>query len=142
MTDERGPDRCIDAVGAEAHGFGAIDAVYDNIKSKLMMTTDRAHVLREAIYCCRKAGTVSVPGVYAGFPDKIPMSSVVNKGLTIKSGQTHVPKYHHMLLEHIENGDIDPSFITTHRVPLEEAPEAYRACRDKEDGCIKVVLKP
>ncbi len=142
MTNERGPDRCIDAVGAESHGWGGFDAVYDNVKSKLGLATDRAHALREAIYCCRKAGTVSVPGVYVGFPDKFPMGAVMNKALTIKTGQTHVPKYHRMLLEHIENGDIDPSFVVTHRVPLEEAPEAYRAFRDKEDGCIKVILQP
>jgi threonine dehydrogenase-like Zn-dependent dehydrogenase len=142
MTNGRGPDRCIDAVGAEAHGWGAFDAVYDNVKSKMALTTDRAHALREAIYCCRKAGTVSVPGVYVGFPDKMPIGALMNKGLTLKTGQTHVPKYHRMLLEHIEKGDIDPSFITTHRLPLEDAPEAYRAFRDKEDGCIKVVLKP
>jgi len=142
MTQGRGPDRCIDAVGCEAHGWGSIDAVYDNVKSKLMMATDRVRALREAIHCCRKAGTVSIPGVYVGFPDKFPLGAVMNKGLTIKTGQTHVPRYHRMLLEHIESGDIDPSFVITHRVPLEEAPEAYRAFRDKEDGCIKVVLKP
>ncbi|MDZ4753004.1 MAG: zinc-dependent alcohol dehydrogenase [Phycisphaerae bacterium] len=142
MTQGRGPDRCIDAVGCEAHGWGTIDAVYDNVKSKMMMATDRAHALREAIHCCRKAGTVSIPGVYVGFPDKFPLGAVMNKGLTIKTGQTHVPRYHRMLLEHIQNDDIDPSFVITHRVPLEEAPEAYRAFRDKEDGCIKVVLKP
>ena len=142
MTDERGPDRCIDAVGAEAHGWGAADAIYDNVKSKMGIATDRAHVLREAVYCCRKAGTVSIPGVYVGFPDKVPFGAIMNKGLTIKTGQTHVQKYHDMLLEHIEQGDIDPSFVMTHCLPLDDAPEAYRAFRDKEDGCIKVVLKP
>ena len=142
MTDGRGPDRCIDAVGAEAHGWGAFDAVVDKVKSSVMLTTDRIHALREAIYCCRKAGTVSVPGVYVGFPDKFPMGAVMNKALTIRTGQTHVPKYHHMLLQRIEAGDIDPSFVVTHRMPLEEGPAAYKAFRDKKDGCIKVVLKP
>lgn len=142
MTHGRGPDRCIDAVGAEAHGRGSPDAVLDKAKAALGLTTDRAHSLREAIYCCRKAGTVSVPGVYVGFPDKVPVGALMNKGLTIKTGQTHVPKYHGMLLERIEAGDLDPSFIVTHRVPLDEAPAAYKAFRDKQDGCIKVVLKP
>jgi threonine dehydrogenase-like Zn-dependent dehydrogenase len=141
-TDGRGPDRCIDCVGAEAHGWGAIDAVMDKVKSALMLTTDRAHALREAIYCCRKAGTVSIPGVYVGFPDKIPMGALMNKGLTIKTGQTHVPKYHRMLLKHVEAGHIDPSFVVTHRLSLEDGPKAYQVFRDKLDGCIKVVLKP
>ena len=142
MTGGRGPDRCIDAVGAEAHGWGAFDAVLDKIKAATMLTTDRAHVLREAIMCCRKAGTISIPGVYVGYPDKIPIGALMNKGLTIKSGQTHVPKYHSMLLKRIEAGDIDPSFVITHRLPLEQGPDAYRAFRDKTDGCIKVVLNP
>jgi threonine dehydrogenase-like Zn-dependent dehydrogenase len=107
-----------------------------------MLTTDRAHALREAIYCCRKGGTVSIPGVYVGFPDKMPMGAVMNKGLTLKSGQTHVQKYHKMLLERIEAGDIDPSFVITHRLPLDKGPKAYETFRDKKDGCIKVVLKP
>lgn len=142
MTEGRGPDRCIDAVGAEAHGWGAFDAVLDNIKASVNLTTDRAHALRQAIYCCRKGGTVSIPGVYVGYPDKIPMGAVMNKALTLKSGQTHVQKYHHELLKRIEAGDIDPSFVITHRLPLEQGPEAYRTFRDKKDGCIKVVLKP
>ncbi|HYE63188.1 MAG TPA: zinc-dependent alcohol dehydrogenase [Phycisphaerales bacterium] len=142
MTNERGPDRCIDAVGAEAHGWGAPDAVMDKVKSSMMLTTDRAHALRQAIYCCRKAGTLSIPGVYAGFPDKIPIGALMNKGLTVKTGQTHVPKYIGMLLKTIEDGKIDPSFIVTHRLPLEKGPEAYKTFRDKKDGCIKVVLKP
>ncbi|MFO0950715.1 MAG: zinc-dependent alcohol dehydrogenase [Isosphaeraceae bacterium] len=141
MTKGRGPDRCIDAVGAEAHG-SSLDALLDRVKAAVSLTTDRAHVLREAIYCCRKGGTVSIPGVYVGFPDKIPVGAVMNKALTIKSGQTHVPRYHEMLLGKIQNGDIDPSFVITHRLPLESAPEAYRTFRDKKDGCIKVVLKP
>jgi threonine dehydrogenase-like Zn-dependent dehydrogenase len=142
MTDGRGPDRCIDAVGVEAHGTGAVDAVLDNVKTAVKLGTDRAHVLREAIMCCRKGGTVSVPGVYVGLIDKLPFGAVVNKGLTIKSGQTHVQRYTEPLLKKIEGGEIDPSFIITHRLPLEQAPAAYKTFRDKEDGCIKVVLKP
>lgn len=142
MTGGRGPDRCIDAVGTEAHGMGTFDAVLDKTKAALFMGTDRPHVLRQAIYCCRKGGTVSIPGVYVGMLDKIPMGAAVNKGLTLKMGQTHVHRYLRPLLEKIENGDIDPSFIITHSLPLEEAPAAYEAFRDKKDGCIKVVLKP
>jgi len=142
MTRGRGPDRCIDAVGAEAHASGAIDAVYDKAKTAVMMTTDRAHALREAIMCCRKGGTLSIPGVYIGFPDKVPFGALMNKGLTVKTGQTHVPKYHHQLLNRIEAKEIDPSFVVTHRRPLADAPAMYKTFRDKQDGCIKVVLKP
>ncbi len=142
MTRGRGPDRCIDAVGAEAHAAGAIDAVLDRAKQAVMLTTDRAHVLREAIQCCRKGGTLSIPGVYIGFPDKVPFGALMNKALTVKTGQTHVAKYHQMLLGKIEKGEIDPSFVITHRRPLDEAPELYKTFRDKQDGCIKVVLKP
>jgi threonine dehydrogenase-like Zn-dependent dehydrogenase len=142
MTKGRGPDRCIDAVGAEAHGAGAFDAVLDKAKMAVMLTTDRAHVLREAIMCCRKGGTLSVPGVYIGFPDKLPFGALMNKGLTVKTGQTHVPKYHRMLLEKIEAGEIDPSAIITHTRPLADGPEMYKTFRDKQDHCIKVVLKP
>ncbi len=142
MTEGRGPDRCIDAVGVEAHGTGAVDAVLDTVKTAVKLGTDRAHVLREAIMCCRKGGTVSVPGVYVGLIDKLPFGAVMNKGLTIKTGQTHVQRYTGPLLKKIEGGEIDPSFIITHRLPLEAAPDAYKTFRDKEDGCIKVVLKP
>lgn len=141
-TKGRGPDRCIDAVGAEAHAAGSWDAIYDKVKSGLLMATDRAHALREAIMCCRKGGTLSVPGVYIGFPDKLPFGALMNKALTVKTGQTHVAKYHRKLLGMIEAGSIDPSFIITHRQPLSEAPMAYKTFRDKQDGCIKVVLKP
>ena len=142
MTNGRGPDRCIDAVGAEAHGAGAFDAVMDKAKAAVMLATDRAHVLREAIMCCRKGGTVSIPGVYIGMADKVPMGAAMNKGLTLKMGQTHMKRYTQPLLDKINDGEIDPSFIITHNRPLEEGPELYKTFRDKEDGCIKVVLKP
>ena len=142
MTQGRGPDRCIDAVGCEAHATGGVDAVIDKVKATVMLATDRAHVIRQAIFCCRKGGTVSVPGVYVGMIDKFPFGGAMNKGLTIKAGQTHVQRYGKLLLGKIEAGDIDPSFVITHRLPLEQAPGAYKTFRDKEDGCIKVVLKP
>lgn len=142
MTKGRGPDRCIDAVGCEAHAGGSIDAVLDKAKTTLHLATDRAHVLREAIMCCRKGGTLSVPGVYVGSLDKIPFGALMNKGLTVKAGQTHVQRYSDPLLKKIEAGEIDPSFIITHRRPLADAPEMYKTFRDKQDGCIKVVLRP
>jgi threonine dehydrogenase-like Zn-dependent dehydrogenase len=140
MTGGRGPDRCIDAVGTEAHGHGSFDAVLDKAKAAVYLGTDRPHVLREAIMCCRKGGTISIPGVYIGFLDKIPFGAVVNKGLTLKTGQTHVPRYSQKLLNKIEAGEIDPSFVITHRLTLNDGPEAYRTFRDKQDGCIKVVM--
>ena len=142
MTGGRGPDRCIDAVGAEAHGTGSFDAVLDKAKAAVKLGTDRPHVLRQAIFACRKGGTVSMPGVYVGLLDKLPMGAFMNKGLTLKSGQTHVQRYTAPLLQKILEGEIDPSFIITHRLGLEDAPDAYKTFRDKEDGCIKVVLKP
>ena len=142
LTDGRGPDRCIDAVGCEAHPHGAVDSVIDAAKKTLKLGTDRAHVLRETIYCCRKNGTISVPGVYVGAIDKMPFGMVVNKGLTIRSGQTNVQAYTQMLLDRIEKGDIDPSFVVTHRRPLSDAPSLYETFRDKKDGCIKVILAP
>jgi threonine dehydrogenase-like Zn-dependent dehydrogenase len=142
MTAGDGPDRCIDAVGCEAHAHGSVDAVLDKVKAEVKLGTDRAHVLREAIYNCRKGGTVSIPGVYVGALDKIPFGAAMNKGLTFKTGQTPVQKYHKKLLQVIEAGDIDPSFVITHREPLERGPELYRTFRDKKDGCIKVVLHP
>jgi threonine dehydrogenase-like Zn-dependent dehydrogenase len=142
MTKGRGPDRCIDAVGCEAHASGTVDAVMDKVKTAVMLGTDRAHVLREAIMCCRKGGTISVPGAYVGFPDKVPFGAFMNKGLTMKTGQTHMQRYMKPLLKKIESGEIDPSFVITHTVPLEKAPEMYKTFRDKKDKCIKVVLKP
>ncbi|CAD5916234.1 S-(hydroxymethyl)glutathione dehydrogenase [Planktothrix tepida] len=141
MTGGRGPDACIDAVGMEAHGTDAM-ALYDTVKQAVRLETDRPFVLRQAIVACRKGGTVSVPGVYGGFIDKMPMGAIVNKGLTLRSGQTHVHKYLHPLLERIQNGEIDPSFVITHKLPLEDAPKAYKIFRDKQENCIKVVLKP
>ncbi len=142
MTKGRGPDSCIDAVGAEAHGGSSIGAVLDKAKAAVALATDRPHVLREAIMCCRKGGTISIPGVYIGFLDKIPMGAAMNKGLTFKMGQTHVQHYLPRLLKKIQDNEIDPSFVITHELPLERGPEAYKTFRDKKDNCIKVVLKP
>lgn len=142
MTNGRGPDCCIDAVGCEAHGAGSFDAVLDKAKAALYLGTDRPHVLREAIMCCRKGGTISIPGVYVGLLDQLPMGAAMNKGLTLKMGQTHVQRYLEPLLEKIEEGQVDPSFVITHSLGLDEGPQAYKTFRDKEDGCIKVVLRP
>lgn len=142
MTKGRGPDVCIDAVGAEAHGLGSVDSVLDKAKAAVGLTTDRAHALRQAINCCRKGGTVSIPGVYIGFPDKFPMGAAFGKGLTMRMGQTHAQRYLQPLLDRIDRGEIDPSFVITHRLPLEEGPAAYETFRDKKEGCIKVVLRP
>jgi threonine dehydrogenase-like Zn-dependent dehydrogenase len=142
MTCGQGPDRCIDAVGTEAHGSGTADALLDRAKEAIKLGTDRPHVLRETIMACRKGGTLSVPGVYIGFLDKVPFGALMNKGLTVKTGQTHVHRYLRPLLGKIEAGEIDPSFIITHTVKIDDAPEMYKTFRDKKDGCIKVVLKP
>jgi len=142
MTKGRGPDRCIDAVGAEAHGMGSTDAVMDKIRGAVGLGGDRAHVLREAIMCCRKAGTVSVPGVYLGMVDNIPFGAAMNKGLTIKTGQTHVRRYMQPLFGMIAEGKLKPGSIITHRIEIEQAPEMYKTFRDKQDNCIKVVIKP
>ena len=141
MTSGRGPDRCIDAVGTEAHVGGSFDSKLDRAKQAVFLGTDRPHVLREAIMCCRKAGTVSVPGVYVGMLDKVPFGAFMNKALTMKAGQTHVQHYAPELLKKIVDGEIDPSFVITHRISLEEAPDYYKIFRDKEQGCIKVVIK-
>ncbi|BCM89406.1 formaldehyde dismutase [Abditibacteriota bacterium] len=140
-TNGRGPDSCIDAVGMEAHGTSPGE-IYDWIKMGLRLATDRPNVLRQAIQACRKGGTVSVPGVYGGFLDKFPFGAAFGKGLTLKMGQTHTQRYMRPLLDHIENGDIDPSFLITHSLPLDLAPEAYETFKHKKDGCIKVVMKP
>jgi threonine dehydrogenase-like Zn-dependent dehydrogenase len=140
MTGGRGPDKCIDAVGMEAHGHPAVYA-YDRAKQALMLETDRPIALREAILNCRNGGVVSVIGVYGGFIDKFPMGSVMNRSLTIRSGQCHVHRYMKPLLERVQNGEIDPSFVITHRMPLDEAPRGYDMFLNKEDNCEKVVLK-
>jgi threonine dehydrogenase-like Zn-dependent dehydrogenase len=141
LTGGRGPDACIDAVGMEAHGHGPVYA-YDRAKQALMLETDRPIALREAILACRNGGTVSIAGVYGGFVDKMPFGSLMNRSLTIKTGQTHVHRYLKPLLARIEKGEIDPSFVVTHRMSLDEAPQAYDTFLNKEDECIKVVLKP
>jgi threonine dehydrogenase-like Zn-dependent dehydrogenase len=141
MTGGRGPDACIDAVGMEGHAHGAL-GTYDRVKQALLMQTDRPTVLRQVIQACRNGGVVSLPGVYGGVVDKIPFGAVVNKALTVKSGQTHVQRYLKPLLALIEQGRVDPSFVVSHTLALEEAPAAYRMFRDKQDECIKVVLKP
>jgi threonine dehydrogenase-like Zn-dependent dehydrogenase len=141
MTGGRGPDVCIEAVGMEAHGAGPLSWV-DGVKQGMRVVTGRPHALREAIQVCRKGGTVSISGVFAGFVDSLNLGAAFNKGLTFKMGQTHVHRYLRPLLERIERGEIDPRFVITHRVPLEEAPDMYRIFRDKEDDCVKVVLTP
>ncbi len=141
MTGNHGPDSCMDVVGMEASGHGVMFAV-DRAKQMTRMQMDRPIVLREAIMACKKGGTVSVPGVYASFIDKVPMGAFMNKALTMKTGQTHMMRYMRPLLEKVEAGEIDPSFVISHRLPLEQGPEAYRMFRDKQDQCTKVVLKP
>jgi threonine dehydrogenase-like Zn-dependent dehydrogenase len=141
MTGGRGPDACIDAVGMEAHKPGLLGA-YDRTKQAMMLETDRPHALREAIMACANGGTVSVIGVYGGFIDKFPMGSLMNRSITIKSGQCHVQRYMKPLLERIKKGEIDPSFVITHRRRLDDAPEMYDTFVNKEDECVKVVLKP
>jgi threonine dehydrogenase-like Zn-dependent dehydrogenase len=141
LTGGRGPDACIDAVGMEATGH-TIDAYVDRAKAAMFLATDRPHALRQAINCCRKGGTVSIPGVYGGVVDKLPMGAAMQKGLTFKMGQTHMLNYLKPLMERVQNGDIDPSFVITHKFKLEDAPKAYEIFQKKQDGCIKVVLKP
>jgi len=141
MTGGRGPDRCIDAVGTEAD-LGSFDSIVDRAKVASYLGTDRPHGLRETIMCCRKGGPISIPGVYLGVLDKIPFGAAMNKGLAITMGQTHVQRYLKPLLQRVEDGEFDPSFIITHTVGLEDAPAMYQTFRDKKDGCIKVVLKP
>ena len=142
MTNGKGPEKCIDAVGMEAHVTRSIDSIYDRAKQAVMLESDRPHVLREMMYVCRPAGTLSIPGVYGGLVDKIPFGALMNKGLTVRTGQTHVNRWTGELLNLIQDGQIDPSFVITHEVGLEDGPEMYQTFRDKEDGCVKVVLKP
>ncbi|WP_425104641.1 zinc-dependent alcohol dehydrogenase [Ancylobacter sp.] len=142
LTQGRGADACIDAVGTEADATASADSVVDRVKTALFMGTDRPHVLRQAIHCCRNFGTVSIVGVYGGFLDKVPMGSAINRGLRFRMAQTPVQHYLAPLMERIEKGEIDPSFVITHRASLEDGPDLYKTFRDKQDGCIKVVLKP
>lgn len=142
LTHGKGPEKCIDAVGLEAHSTRSLDSIYDRLKQATLMETDRAHVLREMIYVCRPAGVLSIPGVYGGLADKIPLGALMNKGLTVRTGQTHVNRWTPDLLQRIEMGQIDPSFVITHSVGLDEGPGMYQTFRDKQDGCVKVVLKP
>jgi len=142
LTAGKGPEKCIDAVGMEAHALRSLDSMIDRVKQSVMIESDRPHVLREMMYVCRPAGTLSIPGVYGGLVDKIPFGALMNKGLTIKTGQTHVNRWTDDLLQRIADGQIDPSFVITHTVGLEDGPAMYKTFRDKEDGCIKVVMKP
>lgn len=141
MTDGRGPDHCIDSVGMEAHG-STIDAIYDNIKTAVKLATDRSHALRAAIFACAKGGTVSIAGVYGGLLDKFPLGGAFAKGLTLKMGQTNVHKYLPRLLNYVIEGKIDPSFVVTHRLNLQEAAAGYKDFHENKSSCIKVVLRP
>ena len=143
LTKGKGPDRCIDAVGTESHvNFGQPDTILDRAKQMLMAENDRPHVLREMIYVCRPGGVISIIGVYLGLVDKIPMGQAMNKGLTFRMAQAHVPRWTGDLLRRIEDGQIDPSFVITHKVDLSKGPEMYATFRDKADGCVKVMLQP
>ncbi|MCJ2066864.1 glutathione-dependent formaldehyde dehydrogenase [Methylobacterium sp. J-088] len=142
LTGGKGPEKCIDAVGMEAHSPRALEHAYDRVKQAVMLESDRASVLREMIYVCRPAGILSIPGVYGGLIDKVPMGALMNKGLTIRTGQTHVNRWTDDLVKRIADGQIDPSFVITHRAKLEQGPEMYKTFRDKRDNCIKVVLRP
>ena len=141
MTSGRGPDHCIDSVGMEAHG-ATLDALYDKIKTAVMLETDRSHALRAAIFACAKGGTVSIPGVYGGFLDKFPLGAAFAKGLTLRMGQTNVHRYLPRLLKFISEGKIDPSVVITHRLDIEDAAEGYKTFHENKGECIKVVLKP
>ncbi len=142
LTGGKGPEKCIDAVGMEAHSPRALEDAYDRVKQAVMLESDRATVLREMIYVCRPAGILSIPGVYGGLVDKIPMGALMNKGLSVRTGQTHVNRWTDDLVKRIDDGQIDPSFVITHRAGLEDGPEMYKTFRDKKDNCIKVVLRP
>ncbi|MCA1453018.1 glutathione-dependent formaldehyde dehydrogenase [Bradyrhizobium sp. BRP22] len=143
LTDGKGPEKCIDATGMESHVMASQpDTLLDRAKQMLMLESDRPHVLREMIYVCRPGGVISIPGVYSGLSDHVPMGALMNKGLTVRSGQTHVNRWTDDLLRRIEEGQIDPSFVITHTVDLAQGPEMYKVFRDKRDSCVKVVLKP
>lgn len=142
MTDGHGPEKCIDAVGIEAHGPTALLELVDRAQTAVKLETERPVALREAIMACKAAGTVSVPGVYGGLSNMIPMGALMNKGLTLRTGQTHVKRWADDLLRRIDEGEIDTTFLITHTAPLSDGPELYKTFRDKRDGCVKVVLKP
>ncbi|MCK1745059.1 glutathione-dependent formaldehyde dehydrogenase [Bradyrhizobium sp. 139] len=143
LTDGKGPEKCIDCAGMEAHVLASQpDTLLDRAKQMVMLESDRPHVLREMIYVCRPGGVISVAGVYSGLSDNMPMGAFMNKGLTMRTGQTHVNRWSDDLLHRIEEGQIDPSFVITHTVPLSQGPEMYQVFRDKRDSCVKVVLKP
>jgi threonine dehydrogenase-like Zn-dependent dehydrogenase len=142
LTGGRGPDACIDCVGLEAHHSHGLVHGYDRVKQAARLESERPHALREAIMSCRNGGIVSIMGVYGGFMDKFPIGSLMNRSLTIKTGQTHVHRYLRPLLERIQNGEIDPSFVVSHHLPLEDAPHGYEMFKHKQDNCTKVVLKP
>jgi threonine dehydrogenase-like Zn-dependent dehydrogenase len=142
LTDGKGPEKCIDCIGTESHvSFGQPDTILDRAKQLMLMENDRPHVLREMIYVCRPGGILSIPGVYGGLVDKFPMGQLMNKGLSVRTGQTHVNRWTDELLRYIQEGYIDPSFVVTHTVSLEQGPEMYKVFRDKQDSCVKVVLK-
>jgi threonine dehydrogenase-like Zn-dependent dehydrogenase len=141
ITKGRGPDACIDAVGMEAHGVG-LSYLYDKVKTAMRLETDRPEVLREAIRCCRKGGTISVMGVYGGYVDKFPIGAAMNKGLTLRMGQQHGQRYVPILLDLVEAGHLDPSYLITHRMPLEDAPKGYELFKNKEDSCMRAAFYP
>ncbi|MGP9820229.1 zinc-dependent alcohol dehydrogenase [Salinarimonas sp. NSM] len=142
LTNGKGPEKCIDAVGLEAHVSGHVDSMYDRAKQAVMAESDRIHALREIIYLIRPAGTISMPGVYGGLADKVPLGALMNKGITVRTGQTHTQRWTDDLLRRIEEGQIDPTFVITHVADLADGPALYETFRDKKDGCVKVVLKP
>jgi len=141
MTGGRGPDHCIDAVGMEAEGSG-LGAAYDRVKQALRIPTDRPLVVREAILACRKGGTVSIMGVYVGVADRIPLGALMNKGLILRTGQQHSQRYIPRLLRHIERGEIDPSYLLTHRMTLDDGARGYRIFAERRDGCVRTVFTP
>lgn len=141
ITSGRGPDACVDAVGMEAHGM-TMDNIIDTVKTATRLGTDRPHVFREAVQACRKAGTISMPGVYGGFADAIPLGAIMQKGLTLKTGQTHTQKYMPKLLDMILEGRIDTTFLISHRLTLEDGPDGYKGFKDKQNEFTKVVMRP
>lgn len=142
LTEGKGPDKCIDAVGLESHATASFNSVYDRAKQALMLESDRPHVLRQMIFACRPAGVLSIPGVYGGLVDKIPFGALMNNALTVRTAQTHVNRWTPGLLRRVEEGQIDPSFVITHKIPLSKGPQMYKTFREKSDGCVKAFLKP